>query len=102
MHSAHPTRTAQPQRDIYGSAIWTRLESSMKASMLVAAAWVVAAAPTDTVNFDNAPAGGPPAGWTATQTGTGQAKWAVVQDETAPSKPNVLKQSGQATFPVCL
>jgi len=26
----------------------------------------------------------------------------VVQDATAPSKPNVLKQSGQATFPVCM
>ena len=37
-----------------------------------------------------------------TQTGTGQAKWAVVPDDTAPSKPNVLKQSGQATYPVCL
>ena len=24
------------------------------------------------------------------------------QDDTAPSKPNVLKQSGQATYPVCL
>jgi hypothetical protein len=56
----------------------------------------------DTVNFDKADAGKPPAGWTATQTGNGQAKWAVVQDDTAPSKPNVLKQSGQATYPVCL
>jgi hypothetical protein len=54
------------------------------------------------VNFDKADTGKPPSGWTATQTGTGQAKWAVVQDESAPSKPNVLKQSGQATFPVCL
>ena len=46
--------------------------------------------------------GKPPAGWTATQTGSGQAQWAVVQDATAPSKPNVLKQSGQAAFPLCL
>src|SRR5262249_22720321 len=37
-----------------------------------------------------------------TQTGRGQAKWAVVADDSAPSKPNVLKQSGVATFPVCL
>jgi len=56
----------------------------------------------ETVNFDNAEAGRPPSGWTATQTGTGHAVWAVVQDDTAPSKPNALKQSGQATFPVCL
>lgn len=55
-----------------------------------------------TVNFDNEKTGGPPSGWTCTQTGRGAAKWAVVSDSTAPSKPNVLKQSGVATFPVCL
>jgi len=54
-----------------------------------------------TVNFDKAEIGKPPSGWTATQTGSGHATWAVVADETAPSRPNVLKQSGQATFPVC-
>jgi hypothetical protein len=54
------------------------------------------------IDFDKSETGKPPSGWTATQTGTGQARWAVVQDETAPSKPNVLKQSGQATYPVCL
>jgi hypothetical protein len=58
--------------------------------------------PPEIVNFDKADAGKPPAGWTATQTGTGQAKWEIVSDATAPSKPNVLKQSGQATYPVCL
>jgi hypothetical protein len=56
----------------------------------------------ETINFDQAEAGKAPAGWNATQTGTGQAKWAVVADDTAPSKPNVLKQSGQATYPVCI
>lgn len=55
----------------------------------------------ETVNFDTAEIGKPPAGWTATQTGRGRAKWEVVRDETAPSKPNVLKQSGEATYPVC-
>lgn len=59
-------------------------------------------ATAQTVNFDNEKTGMPPSGWTATQTGRGEAKWTVVQDETAPSKPNVLKQSGVATFPVCL
>lgn len=63
---------------------------------------VLLAAAAETVNFDKAEAGKPPAGWTATQTGSGQAKWAVVQDATAPSKPNVLRQSGEATYPVCL
>ena len=62
----------------------------------------LAAAGADTVNFDKADVGKPPSGWTATQTGSGQATWAIVQDDTAPSKPNVLKQSGQATYPICL
>ncbi len=54
------------------------------------------------VNFDNLKTGAPPPGWTATRTGKGEAKWEVVADSTAPSKPNVLKQSGEATFPVCI
>jgi hypothetical protein len=56
----------------------------------------------ETVTFDDAKVGGIPAGWTATKTGGGQPKWTVVSDESAPSKPNVLKQSGEATYPVCL
>lgn len=70
--------------------------------MLLAAVSLIAAAPIEMINFDKAEAGKPPSGWTATQTGTGHAIWAVVRDDTAPSKPNVLKQSGQATYPVCL
>jgi len=58
-------------------------------------------AAADTVNFDDMKAGAPPPGWTATQTGSGTAKWAVEKDDSAPSKQIVLKQSGQATFPVC-
>src|SRR5215472_7914208 len=54
------------------------------------------------VNFDDLKTGAPPPGWTATKTGKGEAKWAVVADESAPSKPNVLKQSGVATYPVCI
>src|SRR5437764_1188569 len=56
----------------------------------------------ETVTFDAAHVGLPPPGWTPGQTGTGQAKWAVEADATAPSKPNVLKQSGTATYPVCI
>ena len=55
-----------------------------------------------TINFDDAKAGEAPAGWTATNTGSGEAKWTIEKDDTAPSKPNVLKQSGEATYPVCL
>lgn len=56
----------------------------------------------ETVNFDNAPAGTSPEGWTLTMTGKGQPKWTVEAEPTAPSKPNVFKQSGRATFPVAV
>src|SRR5437588_5428520 len=56
----------------------------------------------DTVNVDDLKTGAPPPGWTATKTGEGEAKWEVVADDSAPSKPNVLKQSGEATYPVCI
>jgi len=59
-------------------------------------------ATAETVNFDDMKSGAPPPGWTATQTGSGTAKWAIEKDESTPSKPNALKQSGQATFPVCI
>ena len=59
------------------------------------------AAQGETVNFDNAAVGSAPAGWTATKTGTGNAKWTIERDDSAPSKPNVLKQSGTATYPIC-
>src|SRR6267142_385692 len=55
-----------------------------------------------TVDFDTFKIGEPPPGWAATKTGAVQAKWTVEKDDTAPSKPNVLKQSGQATYPVCI
>lgn len=74
----------------------------MNVSTLAFTALLLAAAPSETVNFDKVEAGKAPAGWSATQTGSGQAKWAVVADDTAPSRPNVLKQSGQATYPVCI
>jgi hypothetical protein len=54
------------------------------------------------VNFDKLETGAPPPGWTATKTGSGIPKWTVEQDDSAPSKPNVLKQAGQATYPVCI
>jgi len=56
----------------------------------------------DIVNFDEAKIGEAPTGWIATKTGSGAARWTVEKDDTAPSKPNVLKQSGEATYPVCI
>src|SRR6266699_6253967 len=76
----------------------------MKASVftMIVTTMSTALAAAETVNFDDMRVGAVPSGWTATQTGTGAAKWSVDKDASAPSKPNVLKQSGQATFPVCI
>ncbi len=68
--------------------------------VLVSGVLAVVALP-ESVNFDNAQTGQPPAGWTATMTGKGQAKWTIEKDDTAPSPPHVLKQSGVADYPVC-
>ncbi len=75
----------------------------MKIFQVFLAATIMAPmAPSGNVdNFDSSPTGSVPTGWTATQTGSGNAKWTVEKDETAPSKPHVLKQSGVATFPIC-
>ena len=64
--------------------------------------FAVGVASADTVNFDELKTGAPPPGWTASKTGKGDPKWEVVADDSAPSKPNVLKQSGEATYPVCI
>jgi len=71
-------------------------------AMAMSAAFVAVVRGANPANFDDARTGTVPAGWTGTQTGKGEAKWAVVPDSTAPSKPNVLEQSGEATFPVCV
>ena len=53
------------------------------------------------IGFDQDQIGAPPAGWACGVTGRGSPKWTVEADSTAPSKPNVLKQSGTGTFPWC-
>jgi hypothetical protein len=77
----------------------------MKTTSVTLAALVMVAAllaQTNTMDFEREQTGKPPSGWTATQTGTGHAIWTVERDETAPSKSNVLKQSGVAAYPICL
>jgi hypothetical protein len=59
----------------------------------------------ETIQFDDLKAGERPPGWTATVVGQGEAKWTVATDESAPSKPNVLKQSGvtpRPSYPIAL
>src|SRR5260370_20725360 len=78
-----------------------RKGTQMTLAILAITLWAGVAL-ADTVNFDNFKPGAPPPGWTATKTGSGAEKWTIEQDDSAPSKPNVLKQSGQATYPVCI
>ena len=66
-----------------------------------------AANTTQVVTFDAQKAGEPPAGFTCALTGSGRAgAWKIVEDATAPSRPNALGQMDEdATsyrFPVCV
>jgi len=67
--------------------------------MAVATIFAATASHAETVNFDRDPPGSLPIAWEQGVTGRGAAKWAVVQDESAPSQPNVLRQSGVGAFP---
>jgi hypothetical protein len=67
-----------------------------------AIATLATAARAETVNFDADPTGTMPAGWACGSTGGGTPRWAVEADASAPSPPNVLKQSGSGPFPWCV
>jgi hypothetical protein len=71
-------------------------------TLTLAGGLLATGANADTIQFDDAAPGAAPPGWTVTKTGSGNSNWVVVADDTAPSKPNVLKQSGEADYPVAL
>ncbi len=73
-----------------------------KSCIAVATVFAAAAANAETVSFDTDSPGSLPMAWQEGVTGRGVAKWAVVQDESAPSKPHVLRQSGVGAFPWCV
>ena len=60
------------------------------------------AAFAETITFADAALGAPPPGWIATKTGSGEPKWTVERDASAPTKGHVLRQSGDADYPLCL
>src|SRR3982074_2494230 len=62
----------------------------------------VSAMSNHAISFESPQTGAAPEGWTATLTGSGDPKWTVENDATAPSKSKVLKQSGRATYPLLL
>ena len=55
----------------------------------------------ETVNFDSFSPGALPAEWVCGVTGSGGSRWTVEPAADAPSKPNVVKQSGVGDFPWC-
>src|SRR5215213_6630019 len=62
----------------------------------------VSAMSNHAISFESTQTGTAPEGWTSTLTGSGDPKWTVESDRTAPSKTSVLKQSGRATYPLIL
>jgi hypothetical protein len=62
----------------------------------------IAAAFIQVVDFDSSATGALPDGWKSGVTGSGAPRWSVEADATAPSAPNVLRQSGRGTFPWCV
>jgi hypothetical protein len=80
-------------------AIGAPVNTTTIASLLMMASLPVVA---ETITFDQDAVGSLPSGWMAGVTGRGAPNWAVETDPTAPSAPNVLKQSGAGTFPWCV
>jgi hypothetical protein len=68
----------------------------------VATVFAASAACAETINFDGEGAGTLPQAWQQGVTGKGTPQWSVKPDPSAPSRPNVLRQSGSGTFPWCV
>lgn len=77
--------------------------SFIAALLFCGVAFVESDAPNKTaIDFDKISVGQLPVGWVGGATGQGSPKWSVEADTTAPSPPNVLKQSGNGTYPWCV
>jgi len=71
-------------------------------SVAVVTLWIGGdAAMADQASFADDAVGTAPTGWTVTMTGKGDPKWTVENDPTA-SRAKVVKQSGNATYPLLL
>ena len=56
----------------------------------------------ETVTFDKDAVGASPAGWRCGATGKGSPRWSIAVEDSAPSQPHVLSQTGVAPFPWCV
>src|SRR5262245_52555736 len=71
-------------------------------TFLMVIAMTANVANAETENFDKMKPGSLPGGWASGVTGSGDPRWTVEADGSAPSAPHVLKQSGKGTFPWCV
>jgi len=71
-------------------------------ALSIAITLTTAAAYAGGENFDAARPDTLPEDWTCGVTGKGAPTWKVEPDTSAPSQPNILKQSGSGTFPWCV
>ena len=78
------------------------MKYSLVTTTILAVILLTQTAQAATVNFEETETGQIPSGWLAGVTGKGTPKWSVVKDDSAPSKPNALKQSGEGTYPWCV
>ena len=74
----------------------------LAAGDVVAAMVLAGVAFAETNTFDDVKPGALPAQWQAGVTGSGSPRWTVEAEGSAPTKPNVLKQSGEGTYPWCV
>jgi hypothetical protein len=70
--------------------------------MVALTVFAATASLAETASFDQDKPGALPQGWICGVTGGGSPRWAVEADSTAPSPPNVLKQTGNGAFPWCV
>jgi hypothetical protein len=62
----------------------------------------VSAMAQDKASFEADAVGATPRGWTSAKTGKGEPRWTVEQEQTAPSRMKVVRQSGAADYPLLI
>ena len=74
---------------------------SLALAVFVTAVTTMGDVMADTIDFDALAPGALPPEWVCGVTGAGTSRWTVEEDASAPSKRNVVKQSGVGDFPWC-
>jgi hypothetical protein len=80
----------------------TELARTPKLALTLALALAFGRALAESDTFDTVAAGAVPPSWNCGTTGGGTPRWSIESDPDARSKPNLLKQSGHATFAWCV